>query len=239
MQLRAERWWLWAAALLVAALCSRAALWQYERAQWKTQYLADWEAALTAPAEPLATLDLARPVTVPTRVDAALRRQQPRWLLLDNQLREGRPGWRAFAAYAGPTDAALLVDFGWMPTPHGRQIPALPPPPLTLHAQGLLMPWPGQGIVLAEDHWPDGEAPVLLVNLDHQQIAGKLNMSLVHGVLRLTGDEAGLDGLDREQIALPNTLSPEQHYGYALQWAGFAFTVLVIALLLQLRSRRK
>ena len=45
------------------------------------------------------------------------------------------------------------------------------------------------------------------------------------------GDERDLD-------LLPNTLPPQRHLGYAVQWFGLALTVLVVALVLEWRRRR-
>jgi len=38
---------------------------------------------------------------------------------------------------------------------------------------------------------------------------------------------------------LANTLPPERHLGYAVQWFALSAAVLVIALLLTLRARRR
>ena len=35
----------------------------------------------------------------------------------------------------------------------------------------------------------------------------------------------------------PNTLTPERHLGYAVQWFGLALTVFVIAVVLTVRRR--
>ena len=37
---------------------------------------------------------------------------------------------------------------------------------------------------------------------------------------------------------LPNTLPPQRHLSYAVQWFGLALTVLVVALVLERRRRR-
>ena len=43
----------------------------------------------------------------------------------------------------------------------------------------------------------------------------------------------------RDLDILPNTITPERHLGYAVQWFGLALTVLVIAIVLSLRSRKR
>ena len=43
---------------------------------------------------------------------------------------------------------------------------------------------------------------------------------------------------ERDLDILPNTLSPERHLGYAVQWFGLAIAVLVIALVMTFRKRK-
>ena len=46
-------------------------------------------------------------------------------------------------------------------------------------------------------------------------------------------------GYARDLEVLANTLPPERHLGYAVQWFALSAAVLVIALLLTLRARRR
>ena len=46
-------------------------------------------------------------------------------------------------------------------------------------------------------------------------------------------------GYARDLEVLANTLTPERHLGYAVQWFALSAAVLVIALLLTLRARRR
>jgi len=72
-----------------------------------------------------------------------------------------------------------------------------------------------------------------------------LPMKLAPRVLRLDSQRrANDDGVmaapnERELAILPNTLTPERHLGYAVQWFGLALTVLVVALVLTIRTLRK
>ena len=42
---------------------------------------------------------------------------------------------------------------------------------------------------------------------------------------------------ERDLDILPNTITPQRHLGYAVQWFALALAVLVIATVLTLRSR--
>jgi cytochrome oxidase assembly protein ShyY1 len=55
-------------------------------------------------------------------------------------------------------------------------------------------------------------------------------------VLRLDPALTGI-GFARDLDVLPNTLPPERHRGYALQWFGLSATLLAITLFLFLRRR--
>jgi cytochrome oxidase assembly protein ShyY1 len=46
-------------------------------------------------------------------------------------------------------------------------------------------------------------------------------------------------GYPRDLDILPNTLPPERHVGYAVQWFALALAMLVMALVLTWHSRRK
>jgi len=59
--------------------------------------------------------------------------------------------------------------------------------------------------------------------------------TLARRVLKL--DPALRIGYARDLDILPNTLPPERHLGYAVQWFGLALTVLITALVLTLRKR--
>jgi surfeit locus 1 family protein len=78
----------------------------------------------------------------------------------------------------------------------------------------------------------------LATQLDHRVIAEALGLpALAPRVLRL--DPALKTGYARDLDILPNTLPPERHLGYAVQWFGLAAAVFITALVLTLRSRRR
>jgi cytochrome oxidase assembly protein ShyY1 len=62
-----------------------------------------------------------------------------------------------------------------------------------------------------------------------------LHVDLAPRVLRL--DPTVPIGYPRDLNLLTNTLPPERHRGYAVQWFGLAFATLITALFLSLRRR--
>lgn len=157
-------------------------------------------------------------------------------ILLDNQQRGGRVGvkaYRLFRPLGG--DREVLVDLGWLPLPPDRSLPAIARPEGRLRVRGLLAPPPATGLRLAAaGGHADGTR--LLLYLDTTELARDLQRPLAARVLRL---DPGLPlGYARDLDLLPNTLPPEKHRGYALQWWGLAAAVAAITLLLGFRRRK-
>lgn len=229
----------WTAALLAAALFARLGLWQSGRAVEKERMLADAAAVLEA----------RRPATLSAAQDAG-RAHAYEWatgrgrftgpvVWLDNQQREGRVGVRGYAPFQPEHGGPLLVDVGWSPIPPDRSaLPRIALPAGPVHVRGLLAPPPSPGLRLG--------APMarqaggwLMLRVDMPAIDAALGspQPLAARVLRL--DPSLPFGLPRDLRLLVNTLPPEKHRGYALQWFGLAATVLVIALVLTFRTSRR
>ena len=82
---------------------------------------------------------------------------------------------------------------------------------------------------------------MLAIALDPPLLARTLGLpALAPRILKL--DPAQPLGPDpdyaRDLEILPNTLPPERHLGYAVQWFGLALAVLVTALVLTFRKTR-
>ena len=162
----------------------------------------------------------------------------PAWLL-DNQQRDGRTGVRVFRLFQ-PDAATLpvLVEMGWLPVSAARELPLVGPPPAgSIELRGLLLPPPSGGLLAgAETQTPEGQH--LVIALDPATIASRSNVArIAPRVLRLDPDLPL--GHVRDLDVLPNTLPPERHLGYAVQWFALAAAVLIIAVLLTLRHRRR
>ncbi len=174
-------------------------------------------------------------------------------VLLDNQQHDDRAGVRVYrlfqpefqpelqaalqpASTPAAASAPLLVELGWLPLPGNRELPRVPTPPGELQLAGLLAPPPAHGIMAAVvAAQPDGQ--LLVTGLDAPGLARDLGQArLAPRVLKL--DPANSLGYARDLDILPNTLPPERHLGYAVQWFALALAVLATALLLSFRKRK-
>jgi cytochrome oxidase assembly protein ShyY1 len=176
---------------------------------------------------------------------------------LDNQQRNGRVGVRMYCVLLPEIGTqAVLVDAGWWPLNGTRVLPVFGCPAReTQRVRGLLAPPPAEGLIhgaalarQAADKQDEKQDDTrwLAARMDLPAIAKALNLptGLAPRVLRLDPtrqhDDAGamLAPGERDLEILPNTLTPERHLGYAVQWFGLAITVLVIALVLTLRKKK-
>ena len=230
----------WALALLAMALFCSLGVWQLDRARQKEAMLAESRSIL-AVRKPLplrAAADPARKAAYDWAQGEGRFTEAPA-VLLDNQTREGRSGVRIYRVFQPASAAAppLLVELGWLPLPGNRALPKIESFSGTLHVAGLLAPPPSAGLGNAIAS-PQADGNLLATSLDHAVLSDALGLpTLAPRVLRL--DPALKIGYLRDLDILPNTLPPERHLGYAVQWFGLALTVLVTALVLTLRKRRR
>ncbi|MFC7302412.1 SURF1 family protein [Cognatiluteimonas weifangensis] len=228
----------WALALLAIALFTRLGLWQLQRMQQKQAMLAAVAGVLQArQPQPLAVAaDPQRRAGYDWSAGRGHFLAAPA-VLLDNQSREERAGVRAYRVFQPAVGTPLLVELGWLPLPGDRRLPAVPRPAGEWQLAGLLTPPPaaglGGGAALAR-----ADGALLTLALDPPTLRRALDLpALAPRVLKLDPAQA-LDagpGYVRDLDILPNTLPPERHLGYAVQWFALAAAVLVTALVLSLR----
>ncbi len=225
----------WMLALVAMAVFCLLGCWQLQRMQQKQALL---QAQAAAAAQPPSTLSRALAAAGPVHGIVDHGRFLPGLVLLDNQMRHGRAGVKVYRPFRSDEGALLLVDLGWRVLPADRTLPVLPPPPSPVAVRGLLAPAPAPGLALGPAASPAGPQRWLASRLQSDALAPLLGLpGLPTRVLRL--DPALPFGDERDLDLLPNTLPPQRHLGYAVQWFGLALTVLVVALVLEWRRRRR
>ena len=231
---------LWSLALVCVAVFLRAGFWQLGRAVDKEAQLAAADAVLaTRQPVPLAQAVTAMPAWV------ALEGQflPTPAVRLDNQRRGPAVGVQVYRAFRTDGGDVVWVDLGWRPLPADRQVPDEAPfgsEPQSL--RGLLVPPPSAGLALGPASSPLADGGRLALRLEPAVLreaastASAMSSSVI-GVAVLRLDPTLALGYERDLDLLTNTLSPEKHRGYALQWFGFAAGLLLLSLFLQFRRR--
>lgn len=227
----------WTLAVLAMSLFGSLGAWQWGRAEQKEAMLAETARVLAERrAQPLASAgDAARAQTYDWAAGDGEFLPAPA-ILLDNQTRDRQPGVRVFRVFQPVDGAPLLVELGWLPVPGNRAMPTVAAVTGRQRLSGLLVPPPSEGIAQAAPA-EQADGSLLVIALQRDELAQALELpTLAPRLLKLDPDQPL--GYARDLDVLPNTLPPERHIGYAVQWFGLVGAVLVTALLLTWRSRR-
>ena len=157
--------------------------------------------------------------------------------LLDNQVRDQRPGYNVFTPFYVPgSNAWLLVDRGWVPQLDKREkLPSVPADESQIRITGTVyVPYQSAfhlgGIADGEDQsWPRR-----IQYIDYDEISLRFGQTLQPFTLRLSNDE--VNGYRRDW---QNTLMPaSKHYAYAFQWFALAAAVFGLWFLYVVRTRQ-
>ena len=211
--------------------------------RWQLQRMHVKQALLDARALAQATAPLALPAAL-ARTDTVQRVEScghwaPFTLVLDSQQHAQRPGHRTYQLLHAGSGHRVLVELGWRPWAGDRALPDATPLSGEACLQGLLLPAPSAGLALAGPSvqaLPGGGW--LIDRLSPAVLAAVPGLPSLADPRVLRPDPALPLGYQRDDALLPNTLPPQRHLGYAVQWFGLAVAVAIGALLLGWRSRR-
>ena len=211
-------------AILMPALIALG-FWQIARGQEKARLLA--RAAHEAAAPPMDFGAGTSVDTLPERRRVRVRGEfvADRQGLLDNQVRDGRVGYDILTPLRiEGRRAVLLVDRGWLARGSRRgDVPhwQTPPGPVTvtgyLHAPAALPLVTGEVTDIFAGNWVVSE-------IDTGALQQAVGAPLEARVLRLTPPSDF--GFRRDWPVV--TMTPQRHYGYAVQWFGMAIALLAI-----------
>lgn len=226
----------WGLALLAMALFASLGRWQLARMHEKQAMLDAVRQVLKARrAQPLSAANDASRGRSYDWAEGEGRFADAPAVLLDNQSRDERPGVRAYRLFRAGDGATLLVELGWLPVAGDRRMPDIAPIRGPQRIRGLLMPPPSHGLAVAVAA-SQADGTILATAVDAPRLPALLGQrALPPRVLRL--DPALALGYARDLDILPNTLPPQRHLGYAVQWFALAAAVLATALLLTFRKR--
>ena len=201
--------------------------WQASRAEEKQQLLDAKQQRRTEQALSLNTIDT---------LDRVLDRFRPaqarghyvegqQWLL-DNRLYQGQAGYHVFSLFQLQGGQQVLVNRGWVSVGESRAfLPELPLPQGSMLLQGHLDSPASVGLVLGESPLQGLAERVLVQNLDVGELAQAKGLPLLPLTLVIDAGQAG--GLQYDWSAI-ETISPQKHLGYAVQWFALAVALLMI-----------
>lgn len=208
--------------------------WQMQRAGEKQALVDDKQARQAAAplnlnAEQVdESLDRFRPAVV---VGHYVPDQQ--WLL-DNRLYRGQAGYHVFSLLQLDNGQQVLVNRGWVSVGSTREfLPDLPLPSGEVMLRGHLDRPESVGLVMGEPPLQSIERRVLVQSLDVAALGQARNLQL--HPLTLVLEEGGTGGLQYDWAPV-ETISPEKHVGYAVQW--FALAVALVIIYLGVNTRR-
>ncbi|MFY8060792.1 MAG: SURF1 family protein [Arenimonas sp.] len=222
------------AALMIELLLLRLGFWQLARGEEKQQALQAVAAVLQEKkAEPLAgALDQTQGYT--WSQGRVVFRDAP-LLLLDNQRRGNQVGVSVFQAADADDGRTLLVDLGWLPVHGDRQLPKPAALSGSMLLEGLLLPPPSPGLAMGPAYTAQADGSLLLMRLDQEPLSKALKRPLSGRILRV--DPAQRIGFARDLSVQANTLPPEKHRAYALQWFGLAAAFAVLCFGVMMRKK--
>jgi surfeit locus 1 family protein len=219
----------WALALAAAACAAFVLLgnWQARRAEEKRALGAAFDQALRSPPIVLSPgADIAG--LVHKHVSARGQFLADRTVLLDNKLRQGRPGYEVVTPLRlGASDSNVLVDRGWVAAAPSRAVlPEVHTPAGDVEVSGVAL-----------DRLPraleTGVAPKGAVrqNVDIGAFAAETKLRLEPLVIEQHSELP--DGVSREWPR-PD-FGVEKHESYALQWYSFAALAIILVIALSMR----
>ncbi|ABC26973.1 uncharacterized conserved protein [Hahella chejuensis KCTC 2396] len=195
--------------------------WQLMRAQEKEQWLQAYQAMQSKAPQRYDSLQ-APPRYARVTLSGAYSPQGD-WLL-DNQIREGRFGYRVFTPFClDGDDACVMVERGWIQGDLDRSVlPQIPAVPGRLILQG-------RADTLSDSYSmgpneASTAAPYRVQTLKLEEVRERMSGQLASWVLRLDPDQPGA----LTPVWEPVVMGPEKHYGYAVQW--FAMALALVAL---------
>lgn len=202
--------------------------WQLDRKAEKEARLAHIESAQGQQSLALQTV-LSDPVAYQDFQAHTTGQFANRLFYIDNKLQAGQAGFYVLAPLK-TNYGVLMVNLGWVPAKHVRgTLPQISFPYTQTELSSIegIVYIPTHNRLISETNNEIGHFPVLLQQVDLNEIAKHLSTPVLPFVLRLLPEE-GSNFVRQWDII---TMAPEKHLAYAVQWFGLAVAGLTIYLL--------
>ncbi len=231
--------------LLFMPLLVSLGFWQLERAAYKQQLQAEFEARNQA--KPMSMVQLlSRDDFAFITVGLHGSYDNARSFLLDNRTNGGRAGFEVITPFVlaepatannpgSPVFNVVLVNRGWLPMGADRQqLPEIPVEQGLKHISAVVDIPLKQAIVLKDEPMAGGW-PKVIQRFDVLRMASQLDQPVFAHTLRLKKGSAG------EMIIIwkPIIMRPEKHMAYAVQWFALAATLTVLFLFATIKRSKE
>jgi cytochrome oxidase assembly protein ShyY1 len=222
--------------LLVEVLLLRLGFWQLARGHEKQAQIDALQVTLRDK-RPMGLAQALADAEGYTWIDGRVRFLPEPLLLLDNQRKGAAVGVNVYQIGIAADGQALLIDLGWLPVAGERILPKPEALSATYRLSGLLLPPPSMGFRMGPALTEQTDGSWLLMRLDRSALAERMGRPLAARVLRV--DPALEIGFARDLNVQANTLPPEKHRAYALQWFGLALAWLILWLYVARRKKHE
>ena len=225
------------ATIVVMALCVRLGFWQYNKAQdtiKAQQKIDDGKAAM--------------PVELPSVIDDkdVWRYKRVRFkgtympeyqIILDNRVHQNKAGYQVITPVKlDDQERYVLVNRGWLAGNPNRSLPQIATPDDEQVFIGDLFFPLAKVFTLESTEQKKGEWQSLWQHIDMQRYQTLVPFNVYPYIVRLApGDAAG--GFVRDWPVPKSRITV--HLGYAYQWFGFALTLFVIYIVLNIKRVKK
>jgi surfeit locus 1 family protein len=230
------KWWMTLATLVVMALCIKAGLWQFDRAAQKQALQTQLNARLIEP-----------PVALPVKIAdlGSWRYRRVKFvgvydtryqILLDNQVENTAAGYHVLTPMqVEGSNNFVLVNRGWIAAAKNRKTPTVTAPTGLQEIEGDISLPAAKFFTLEAPQPTDGKWQATWQNLDLQRYIKSVPFAVQPFLVRLDAKSAA-GGFVRNWPPPGERVS--MHLGYAYQWFGFALTLLVIYIVLNVKKIR-
>lgn len=217
--------------LFATLLFVRLGLWQLERADEKKQMIVE-DSAFAMQAETIWRPSDKLPSQYQrVKVQGHFLKSL---LLLDNQHYQHQFGYHVITPFALDDGQVVLVDRGWVAGDIARrELPVVDTPASAITLLGSTY-YPSKNKMLLGPLLEKKQADLAIIELiDTQIISQFLHKSLYPFIIRLREDAP--HGFVREWAIV--SMSPERHFGYAVQWFAIASVVLILFVALNFKKK--
>lgn len=154
-------------------------------------------------------------------------------MLVQNRIHQQQLGFEVLTPFQiEGSQKVLLVNRGWVPMPPSQKAPFIKSVNGTQIISGVINVLDKHIFILGKNILYPSKWPLIMQKIDLGEIAKLTHFQLYPFVLRLDANQA--NGYVREWK--PINVKPQRHVGYALQWFGLAFALIIAYLFL---SRKK